>query len=283
MASLQEIRRRIASVKSTQKLTRAMKMVAAAKLRRAQSALLDTRPYARHMRDLTASLVARADFRSHPLLEARPGKRVRLIVVTSDRGLCGGFSSGIVQSTLSHIRDRFPDQEVMLTIIGRKGVELFRRRHVAVHNRHVGVFEKYSVNAAVRIVDEVVDAFLANSIDEAYCLYNEFKSAVTQRITLERFLPYAAEEQQESMEPWIFEPSEDEILLSLLKANLYAQMHRILHESAASEQGARMAAMESATKNAGEVIHDLSLTYNRARQDAITREVVEVISGAEAL
>jgi F-type H+-transporting ATPase subunit gamma len=283
MANLQEIRRRIVSVKSTQKITRAMKMVAAAKLRRAQESLLNTRPYALHMRAITAGLVASADRKSHPLLACRTGGRVRLVVVTSDRGLCGGFNAGIVHETMKQVETTFSGRSVALTIVGRKGVELFRRRNLPVHNEYLGVFEKFSVSAGVRIVDELVDSFLEGGFNEVHCLYNEFKSAVSQRITVEKLLPYDPEESDQAAPNWIFEPSEDAVLLRLLRANLYAQMHRILHESAASEQGARMSAMDSATKNAGDVLQRLSLEYNRARQDAITSEVVEIISGAEAL
>lgn len=284
MANLQEIRQRIGSVRNTQKITRAMKMVAAAKLRHAQELLLNTRPYAYHMRALTAGLIEPPDREDHPLLRAPSGDKVLVIVITSDRGLCGGFNSTLVQETVRQVRSTFDGRQVAITLIGRKGLELLRRRRVEVTRHHTGIFDHYSVNAAVRVVDEFVNDFLAGKIHEVHCIYNEFKSAVTQRIAIEQLLPYKAEANAPAVMPnWIFEPDRETLLTQLVRANLYAQMNRILHESSASEQGARMAAMDAATKNAGEVLTSLSHTYNCVRQDAITREVVEVISGAEAL
>lgn len=284
MPNLQDIRRRIGSVKSTQKITRAMKMVAASKLRRAQEAIVSARPYAYNMRDLTNRLAARADRDSHPLLNVGSGDAVGLIVVSSDRGLCGGFNANIVNTTLRVLRERFSGKQVELTVIGRKGVEALRRRPVTIRSTHIGVFEKYSVTASTRIIEAAADDFVAGRYGEVFCLYNEFKSAISQKVIVERLLPYELPEEQPVADvPYIYEPSESEILFSLLVKNIHVQMHRIFLESAASEQGARMAAMDSATKNAGDVIDRLTLKYNRARQDAITKEVVEVVSGAEAL
>ncbi len=284
MASLQEIRRRIESVKGTQKITRAMKMVAAAKLHRAHELLLNTRPYAYHMRELIPGLSTQDDRQAHPLLRSIAGNRTRLIVITSDRGICGSYNAAILQETLRNMRLMLADRQVSITVVGRKGAELFRRRQVPVENIHAGIFEQHSANAAVRIVDEFVNAFLDSQVDEVLCLYNEYKNAAVQAVVIEKMLPYEAPARVPEATPvWIFEPDKNAIIMRLLRANLYAQMHRILHEAAASEQGARMAAMDSATRNAGDVIATLSLEYNRARQDAITREVVEVISGTEAL
>lgn len=284
MPNLQDIRRRIGSVKSTQKITKAMKMVAAAKLRRAQEAIMNARPYAYHMRDLTASLAARADRESHALLRVGEGSKIGVIVVTSDRGLCGSFNTNIVNETMRMLRERFPGKEVELTVAGRKGVEALRRRPCTIRATHIGAYEKFSVNAASRIIDDVVAEFVNGNTSEVYCLYNEFKSAISQRVTLERMLPYEPPEQDSASEiNYIYEPNAREILFALLVRNIQVQMYRILLESAASEQGARMTAMDSATNNAGDVIDRLTLKYNRARQDAITSEVVEVVSGAEAL
>ncbi len=284
MASLQEIRRRIASVKSTQKITRAMKMVAAAKLRRAHDLLLNTRPYAYHMRELVSGLITQEDRQGHPLLRTVAGNSTRLIVISSDRGICGSYNAAIVQETMRRLRTALCDRQVSITIVGRKGVELFRRRQAPVYNYHAGILEQHAASLAVSIVDEFVEAFLACQVHEVLCLYSEFKNAVSQTVVLEKLLPYEPEAHGLAAEThWIFEPDKNTVLMRLLRTNLYAQMHRILHEAAASEQGARMAAMDSATRNAGDVIAALSLEYNRARQDAITREVVEVISGSEAL
>ncbi len=284
MPNLQDIRRRINSVKSTQKITKAMKMVAAAKLRRAQESIMNARPYAYHMRDLTNSLAARADRDSHALLRVGEGSKIGVVVVTSDRGLCGSFNTNIVNEAMRVVRERFPGKDVELTVVGRKGVEALRRRPCTVRATHIGVYEKFSINAASRIIDDVVAGFVNGDVSEVYCLYNEFKSAISQRVTLERMLPYEPPEEDTSNEiNYIYEPVERKILFALLVRNIQVQMYRILLESAASEQGARMTAMDSATNNAGDVIDRLTLKYNRARQDAITREVVEVVSGAEAL
>jgi F-type H+-transporting ATPase subunit gamma len=285
MPNLQHIRRRIASVRSTQKITRAMKMVAAAKLRRAQEAIMNARPYAYHMRELTNGLAVYADRESHPLLHPGVGSKVVILVVSSDRGLCGSFNTNIVNETMRILREQFKDREVELTLIGRKGVEALRRRPCTIRTTHVGVYERFTVNAAARIIDDAVAEFTKGEAGEVYCLYNEFKSAITHRVTLERLLPYEMPAQDVAAGEinYIYEPSARKILFSLLVRNMHVQMYRILLESAASEQGARMTAMESATKNAGEVIGRLTLKYNRARQDAITREVIEVISGSETL
>lgn len=284
MPGLDEIRRRIAGVKSTQKITRAMKMVAAAKLRRAHEALLTARPYAHHMSALTASLIAGTDPESHPLLQAGTGDMRSLIVVTADRGLCGAFNTNIVNEALRLLREQFADLPVRLTVIGRKGMAALQRRGRGADRSHAGLFEKYSVNASVRIVDEAVEDFLSGQAREVWCLYHEFKTALTQDIVLDRLLPYQMPSAAEAaVRPnYLFEPNREAILHALIRANLYAQMHRMLHESAASECGARRAAMEAATKNAGDVLDALALRYHRARQDAITLEMIEVVGGAQA-
>ena len=283
MANLQIIRRRVASVKSTQKITRAMKMVAAAKLRRAQEAIMHARPYAYHMRDLTHQLAGRADRDGHPLLAPGSGEKIGLVVVTSDRGLCGGFNTGIVNEAMSLLQDRFVGRTVELTVVGRKGFEALKRRACTIRTQHLGVYDKFSINAATRIIDDVVAEYTGGAYGEIYCLYNQFKSAISQHVTLERLLPYEMPEQQDAAADvnYIYEPDEKEILFALLVQNIHVQMYRILLDSMASEQGARMTAMESATNNAGDVIASLTLKYNRARQDAITREVIEVVSGAQ--
>jgi F-type H+-transporting ATPase subunit gamma len=284
MPSLQDIRRRINSVTSTQKITKAMKMVAAAKLRRAQEAIMCARPYAYHMRDLTNQLAAGADRESHPLLRAAGGSKIGVIVVTSDRGLCGSFNGNLVNETMAMLRERFPGEAVELTVVGRKGIEALQRRPCTIRATHLNVYEKFSINAATRIIDDVVNEFIEGGTSAVYCLYNEFKSAIAQRVTLERLLPYELPEQENPVDVnYIYEPSQRKILFALLVRNIHVQMYRILLESAASEQGARMTAMDSATKNAGDVIDRLTLKYNRARQDAITKELIEVVSGAGAL
>ncbi|NLV42276.1 MAG: ATP synthase F1 subunit gamma [Candidatus Hydrogenedentes bacterium] len=285
MPSLQDIRRRIASVKGTQKITRAMKMVAAAKLRRAQDSLLRARPHAYALRGLAARVAAGAGDTGNPLLSPGRGDTVGLIVVTSDRGLCGGFNANIVNAAMRALEERFAGRPVELIVVGRKGLETLRRRPCVIRASHTGVFDKRASSAHERIIGAAADDFLSGRHAEVHCLYNEFKSAISQKVTVERLLPFDLpdDEAAPSAVPYLFEPDEASVLSALVTENLHVQMNRILLESAASEQGARMAAMDAATKNAGEVMERLTLKYNRARQDAITREVVEVVSGVEAL
>lgn len=284
MASLRDIRRRIESVKSTQKITRAMKMVAAAKLRRAQAAIEQARPYAYHMRDLVNRISLRILDRQHPLLRPVDGERkISLVVVTSDRGLCGGFNANIVMETMRVLEEQFQDREVEITVIGRKGVDLLRRKNIAVKNTYVNVADETPQRVAKAIIDDVIADFSREETDAVYCLYNQFKSAMTQDLTLERLLPFTPAASEEVTIDYLYEPSEAEVLNELLSQHLQVQMLRILYESTASEYGARMTAMDSATNNAGEVIDRLTLQYNRARQTAITTEVIEIVSGAEAL
>ncbi len=294
MPSLRDIKRRITSVKSTQKITRAMKMVAASKLRRAQEAIQRTRPYAFEMRRLVNAVAARADTASHPLLRAGDGGKIGLIVVTSDRGLCGGFNANIVNHSLRAMGSQFEGREVELTVVGRKGVEALKRQPVTVRKSFVSQQDLHPMRLAALVMDDIVNDFMSGGTDEVHCLYNGFRSAVQQDVTLERMLPFerGAEEEAPAEEDeadatggvdYLYEPSQAAVLEAMLIQHMHVQMHRILRESAASEYGARMTAMDSATRNAGEVIDRLTLQYNRARQDAITKELIEVISGAEAL
>jgi F-type H+-transporting ATPase subunit gamma len=283
MPSLRDIKRRIGSVKNTQKITRAMKMVAAAKLRRAQENIERARPYAYHMAELVNRVALRAGENTHPLLRRSGEERIRLIVVTSDRGLCGGYNSNLVNETLRLLRQDFRGKSVALTIIGRKGVEALSRRRCEIESVHRNVMEQDPIRAAEAVVREHVDLFLADNVDAVYCLYNEFKSAINQQIRLERLLPFEPPAQGEITIDYLYEPSQESVLGDLLARHLEVQMHRILFEAAASEYGARMTAMDSATNNAGDVIDRLTLQYNRARQSAITTEVIEIVSGAEAL
>ncbi|HIJ74132.1 MAG TPA: ATP synthase F1 subunit gamma [Candidatus Hydrogenedentes bacterium] len=284
MPSLLDIKRRIASVQSTQKITRAMKMVAAAKLRRAQEAIVRTRPYALRMRDLVSGIALRADRDIHPLLRHGRGAKVGLIVVTSDRGLCGGFNHNIVEAALGAVKETFRGREVALTVVGRKGVDVLRRRDGAIRAAHIDVYDKPAFRAAGEIMADLVDEYAKGETHELHCVYNEFKSAIAQKVTVERLLPFEpADDKGVVPIDYVYEPSVESVLDGLLAKHMQVQMHRILHESTASEHGARMTAMDAATKNAGDVIDRLRLKYNRARQDAITKELIEVISGAEAL
>jgi F-type H+-transporting ATPase subunit gamma len=286
MATLHDIKRRITSVKSTQKITRAMKMVAAAKLKRAQESITVSRPYAHRMRDLVNNLALRADTDGHPLLtRGKSTGRIGLIVVASDRGLCGAFNSSIVNATLRELKTTFQGKEVELILVGKKCVELLKKQVGTVRDTYIETTEAQLLETAGRIVEGASKAFVDGEFDEVYCLYNEFKSAIRQDVTLEKILPFEAAvvPEGERTTDYLYEPSEDLVFDALLNRHIKIQMHRVLSESAASEHGARMTAMDSATTNAGEVIDRLTLTYNRARQSAITTELIEVVSGAEAL
>jgi len=285
MPGIMDIKRRIGSVKSTQKITRAMKLVAASKLRRAQESIEQARPYALRMRSLVNNLASRAELDLHPLLHPGADEGVELIVFSSDRGLCGAFNSTIVNAALRSIREEFDGREVQLTIVGRKGNELLRTRYERIGETYSGVLDGSLMDTAGKIVRQVAEPFTQGETGEVYCLYNEFKSAIAQPVVLERILPFEPTPVAEGVATvdYVYEPSQTGVYEALLWKHLQIQMHRILNEAAASEHGARMTAMESATSNASDMIERLTLKFNRARQDAITTELIEVVSGAEAL
>ncbi len=284
MAGLQDIKRRIRSVRNTQKITRAMKMVAAAKLRRAQDSLANVRPYVTHIRGLAERLAARAE-EPHPFLEQRSKESpVTLVVITADRGLCGGFNAILVNETLRLLREQFASRTVKLSVVGRRGSETLRRRGAELEAAYSQVDEDSPQRLGRDIANRFMEAYRAEETGEVYCLYNEFRSAINQPLRLERLLPMEWESDRDDPSvDFIYEPSAEDMLNQLLVSYLRVEMNRILREAAASEYGSRMTAMDAATNNAGEVIDRLTLQYNRARQDTITREVIEVVSGAEAL
>jgi len=286
--SLRDIRRRIGSVKSTQQITKAMKMVAAAKLRRAQEAITRARPYALLLEQAlnrVASRAASEEGAAHPLLASRPVRRAELVVVTSDRGLAGGFNSNVVrraQRFLVENADRY--DEVVISTIGRKGRDSLKARKVALRKDYTGVHAKLSFEKAHEISSELSERFLSGEVDAVFLLFNEFKSAIAQVVRLKQLLPVetAGAEATTSVD-FLYEPSRGELLADIVPRHLDVQVWRALLDSAASEHGARMTAMEAATKNAAEMIGALSLQYNRARQAYITKELSEIVSGAESL
>lgn len=287
MPSLKDIRKRIRSVKNTQQITKAMKMVAAARLRRAQENIETLRPYAHRMRDLIAQLAARADFSDHPLLTQRDPKRVVLLILTSDRGLAGAFNSNINRETENYIKaNERGHEDIELDIIGRKGFEYFKRRDVKIDRYFEGILQNVTLENASDIAEHTTAQFRDESLDAVYCVYNEFKSAISQNVVVEQLLPVVPAEVGESddkLPEFIYEPSKRDVMDAVLPRHVTVQLYRMLLESVASEMGARMSAMDSATKNAGELIDKLTLQYNRARQQNITKELLEIISGAEAL
>jgi F-type H+-transporting ATPase subunit gamma len=289
-ASLRDIRKRIASVRSTQQITKAMKMVAAAKLRRAQESILATRPYAAKMFEVLSSLAARTSPDAHPLLYRREPRRVEVIVFTSDRGLCGAFNMNLIQRAEKFMEERRSGGEALtFSFIGRKGRDYFRKRRVNIRREYINLFGKVDFPLASRIGKDLVEAYVEEQVDAIYLLYSEFRSAIQQRILLEKILPATpaipggGETKGLATVEYIYEPSEGEILDSLLPMYVEVQVYRALLESVASEFGARMTAMENATNNAAEMIDKLTLIYNKARQAAITKELIEIVSGAEAL
>jgi F-type H+-transporting ATPase subunit gamma len=287
--SLRDIRNRIGSVKSTRQITKAMKMVAAAKLRRAQDAILKTRPYAILLEQTLARVAARAaaeEVVAHPLLAPRVERTAEVVVITSDRGLAGGFNSNIArrsQRFLTENGDRF--EKVQLATIGRKGRDYFRARKLDVRKDFTGIHADLRFEKAEAIAEEYTQRYLAGEVDAVFLAYNEFKSAITQKPVVVQLLPIETAPAAEAAAgiDFKYEPSREGLLQDLLPRHVAMQVWRALLESAASEHGARMSAMESATKNAEEMISMLTLQYNRARQAYVTKELMEIVSGAEAL
>jgi F-type H+-transporting ATPase subunit gamma len=294
MPSLQSLRRKIAAFKNTQKITKAMKMVAAAKLKRSQDRILAARPYAHKMRGVLGNLSRRVNRAAHPLLQKRVGKKVEILVVTSDRGLCGAFNGNIVRKSAEFLRQcQANGLDVTLSIVGRKGREYFRRRPWRIRQEWTGIFDRLSFEHAIDIGGDLTQHFIQGTFDELYVVYNEFKSAIQQRVIVEKLFPIdpatefgetqSAVEQETIGGSYLYEPDEGELLTALVPKHFQIQTFRILLESAAAEHGARMAAMDGATRNAGELIKKVTLYYNKTRQAAITKELMDIVGGAEAL
>lgn len=300
MATLREIRRRIVGVKATSKITQAMKMVAAAKLRRAQEAMISARPYAKALDALLKDLLTAAtkEIAKSPLLFGRKlpegeQERVLLVVVTSDRGLAGAFNANLIRFTESRINELYAGHKrngrLSLITVGRRGTDYFTKHGYDVIERYVGIFSKLQFETAEQIVGRATELFSNGEYDRVELVYNEFKSVMTQRQTAERLLPIlegsTLEEQVKGRASldYIYEPSPGDILEVLVPRHLRTQVWKTLLESNAAEQGARMSAMDSATKNAKDLINALQLKYNKARQAAITKEILEIVGGAEAL
>jgi F-type H+-transporting ATPase subunit gamma len=289
LPSLRDIRNRIGSVRSTRQITKAMKMVSAAKLRRAQDAILKTRPFAQLLEQTLGRVAARAageEHPAHPLLAPRALRSAEVVVITSDRGLAGGFNSNIARRTqrfLVENGDRF--ERMQLATIGRKGREYFRARKVEVRKDFTGVHAGLAYQKAEAIAREYEQRFLAGEVDAVFLCYNEFKSAISQKPVVIQLLPIETPPPQAGAAAidFRYEPSRERLLEDLLPRHVSMQIWRALLESAASEHGARMNSMGSATKNAEEMIQALSLQYNRARQAYVTKELMEIVSGSEAL
>jgi F-type H+-transporting ATPase subunit gamma len=287
MPSLRDIKRKITSVKKTQQITKAMKMVAAAKLRRAQDRVIAARPYSRKMLAVIANLAGRVERAQHPLLAKREPKKVKLVVLTSDRGLCGAYNTNIIRKAVEAVRQfQAEGKEVRVNIVGRKGRDFFRKRSAYSVGQTWTDLGMIDYDKAADIGKNIVERFTAGETDEVYLLYNEFKSVIQQRVTLEKLLPVEPPTEADpfaSAVDYLYEPSAEAILGSILPKHIEVQTYRSLLESQASEMGARMTAMDSATRNAKEMIEKLTLKFNKTRQAAITKEISEIVGGAEAL
>jgi len=283
MPNVLDIRRRIRSVKNTQQITKAMKMVSAAKLRRAQERVINARPYANKILAVLNSLVSRSENKSHPLLKERGDQNIQLVVVTADKGLCGAFNANIIKAAQAFI-DENQDRKLTLNCVGRKGRDFFRRRSTPIAHQFVNIFQHLEYANAKEIAAHLMQEFADSELDAIYLIYNEFKSVIQQRIVVERLLPLQRLEAKagEVLIDYLYEQPAQEILSGLLPKHVEVQVYRALLESAAAEHGARMTAMEAATNNAVDMIESLTLTMNRARQAGITKEIIEIVSGAAA-
>lgn len=292
MPNVLDIRRRIRSVKSTQQITKAMKMMSAARLRRAQERILNARPYANHMLAVLNSLATRvrqsmdgeeaAEW--HPLLAERGDRRIELVVITGDKGLCGGFNTNIIK-TASHFLAEHAGKELDLELVGRKGRDFFKKRKWKIHHEYVNIFSQLQYENAKEIAQGLIGEFSKSDLDSVYLVYNEFKSVIQQHIVVERLLPVGALEHTDGIDrtDYIYEQTPRVIFDDLLPKHVEVQVYRALLESAAAEHAARLTAMDAATNNAAEMIDTLTLNMNRVRQAAITKEIIEIVSGAAAL
>lgn len=289
MATLRDIKRRIRAVNNTRQITKAMKMVAAAKLRKAQTRMLEMRPYADKMSAVLKSLATGADSSSmHPLLAVRPRKNVELVILTSDRGLCGAFNSNIIKTAVKLMAGlQQEDLNVNISLIGKKASDYFKRREVPARNSWTGLSGRIAYSNAQEISKDIIGDYINETLDEVILIYNEFKSVIAQQVSVAKLLPLAvvagAEEEIKPAVDFIYEPAKEEIFNTLLPKNVEIQVYRALLESQASEEAARMTSMGNATKNADEMIGRLTLQYNKARQATITRELMDIVGGVEAL
>lgn len=292
MATLRDIQNRIKAVNNTQKITKAMKMVAAAKLKKVQGRMLDLRPYADKMNEVLKSLASGADTEAHPLLAARPRKTVEVLVITSDRGLCGAFNTNILKAAQETI-DGFKTDgfEISVSTVGKKAADYFKRRNVETRNSWIDVSGNVSFIKAEEIANDIKESYMNETVDEVVVVYNAFKSVVAQTVTVAKFLPLSPDESEQgaaaeaegASADFIYEPSTEAIFERLIPRNVDVQVYRALLESSAAEEGARMSAMENATQSCDEMVGKLTLQFNKARQASITGELMDIVGGVEAL
>ncbi len=285
MATLRDLRNRIKGVKSTQQITKAMKMVAAAKLRRATDAIVSARPYTNKLGSLVGNLFTEEDKATNPFVKVREVKTELVVVVTADRGLCGAFNTNIIKETTAYVESlKAQGINPLLYCVGKKGYDHFRKRNYTLVGDLIGLFNSLNFSYVGKILPTALNGYLEGKFDKVTFIYNEFRSVISQKVIVSQFLPVPLEVQEgTSGELFIFEPSQKDILNALLPQYLETNLWKALLDSNAAEFGARMTAMENATTNASELISSLKLTYNKARQAAITKELLEVVSGANAL
>lgn len=289
MATLRDIKNRIVGVKSTQKITKAMKMIATAKLRGAQQRIVNARPYANRIGEMLSHLAADDTLRTNPFFASREVKKVCVIVVTADRGLCGAFNTNIIREAVNYINEELKTENSSVTVytVGKKASEYFRKRDYAIEGKIIGIFSSLEYQTTLQIYNDLVTKYLSGEIDKIVMVYNEFVSLIQQRITNVQLLPIplikSNDEEKFHQANYIFEPDQLSIFEYLIPKHLKAQLWRALLESNAAELSARMTAMDNATTNAQELIRSLNLTYNKERQAAITKEILEIVSGANAL
>jgi F-type H+-transporting ATPase subunit gamma len=285
MPSVRDFRHRIRSVKNTQQITRAMKMVASGRLRRAQAGVFSARPFARQMLAMLTSVAARTDQSAHPLLAQRPVEKVLLVLITADRGLCGAFNANLLRAAEHYLAEHASEQ-VSLLLVGRKGRDYFRRKPVRRTGEYIGLLGKLRFSDTQPISKQIIDAYTREEVDAVDFIYNEFKSIMVQRLTVERYLPippFSPPLPSPALIDYIYEQPPEEIFRDLLPRYVEVEVYRALLESQAAWLSAQMTAMDAATNNATELIETYTLQMNRARQGAITTEIIEIISGAAAL
>jgi len=296
MPNLKEVRIRIASVISTQQITSAMKMVSASKLRRAQDAIIQMRPFEEKLKEILDSLVFSAGSSAGVYAKSRPSEKVLIVVITSNRGLCGGFNSSVIKAVNQLIREKYSEQvakgNVSIACIGKKGADFFKRSNLKMMATRSELWDKLAYDGVAEFAEEILKLYAEEKIDKVEVVYNRFKNAATQILTVDQMLPFqteapsktATKETPKGIVPdYIFEPSKEEIIENLIPYALKVRFYRSMLDSYAAEHGARMTAMHKATDNAAEMIKSLKLSYNKARQAAITKEILEIVAGAEAI
>jgi F-type H+-transporting ATPase subunit gamma len=290
MPTLRDLRKRIKAIQSTQKITRAMKMVAAAKLRKVQETMLNFRPYAMRMESVLSDLSMVAERELHPLLTVRPRKTVEVLIMTSDKGLCGAFNTNILRAATNYIESRKKEGfELSLSVVGRKARDYFRRRNIPLRNSWIGLSGKVTYADAQEIANDLIENYINKTIDEVTIIYNEFKTLISQKVSTRRLLPIGELEVEETAEKtsitvdFLYEPSVEVLFERLLPKYIEIQVYRALLESSAAEEAARMTAMENASKNCEDLIAKVTLLANKVRQASITKELMDIVGGVEAL